>query len=60
MNGYGPVIQNENVIQYEQNRSKFFQSIMDTTKKINYDDGTGANTRNLVNTGPPNIASGGG
>lgn len=60
MNGYGPVIQNENVIQYEQNRSKFFQSIMDTTKKINYDDGTGANTRNLVNTGPPNIAMGGG
>ncbi len=49
----GPVIQNDNVIRYEQNRSKFFQSIMENSApKINHGDGSG-NLQNLSNLSPP-------
>lgn len=47
----GPVIKNENVIQYEQNRSRFFQSIMESEgPKMNH-EGSG-NLMNLANMSP--------
>ena len=45
------VIQNENVANYQYNRSKFFQSIFENDKKINYDTGPKINTTPPVNVG---------